>query len=167
MGRSKEVDLWLRRRSVVSAPDGTAGDAVARIPRRIAAVIILGGMDDDRRAIAVEQRPGTGAEREVLEQVLDGKLSRLRNIYVGQIARVGSLAVEESVLTTARQVIAGRFELRPLTASDLMNVQRVNARGHVSQIELQENSVWRLLEPGLANLPSLRIDQGRGRGGHR
>ena len=63
-------------------------------------------MDDDRRAVRIEERPRSGIQRDVREEVLHRVFRRGRNIDVRQIPRMWTTRIQISVLPIRRIEVA-------------------------------------------------------------
>jgi hypothetical protein len=72
------------------ADDSATGNAIAGIARWLGRVVILAGVDHDRRAVAVQQRTGTGFKRDIRNQMFHRELRRDRYFDVRQIAGMRS-----------------------------------------------------------------------------
>src|SRR5262245_18074459 len=69
------------------ALDDAARDPVARVPRRVGAIVVLGRMEDERRPVAVEQASGFPLlERHALREELDFDLAVGGHDHVREVA---------------------------------------------------------------------------------
>src|SRR4030095_14104617 len=94
-----------------SSMDHAAGQPLARVAGRIGLVVILALVDDQGRAVTLEQRARAAVERHALDRDLPLHASGVRHLDIRQVAEMGSARVVLAVLLVLGiEVLAGRFE---------------------------------------------------------
>src|SRR5690606_41923452 len=78
--------------------DLSAGDAVARVPGGIGFIVVIAGMDHDRRSVVIEQAGRIALDqRDQGVEHLERESAAVRDVNVGHAAGVRSLIAEEAV----------------------------------------------------------------------
>ena len=135
-------------------------NAVSGIPGGVGEVVVLAFVNDEGGTVAVKQGGRTRAERHVTHQILDGQLSIAGHLDVGQVARVRAVRLQKPVLVAARrEVRASGIEGRPITASRVVEMERVNTRRGLPKVEPEEDSMRRLLETRLSDGAALGVNE--------
>ncbi len=83
---------------------------------------------------------------------------------IRQVAGVWTTGVQEAVAAPVRRIVtARRFKGRGVTAPDFVNVETMDARGGVLQVEPHDHAAGSLLEAGFADTSALHVDKYRSR----
>ena len=137
-----------------------AGDPPTAIAAGIGLQIVGGRMDDDRRAIGVEEprngRPRQHDAQRTASVIADG--------HVGHVALVRPLRIEAAMLALRGvPVTAGGGEVGRVAAADGMDMNAVHARGHVHRVERDAKAARHLGRGGTAGIGARAGAQRRGR----
>ena len=103
--RRTDRELPSPKRGCASAhlrDDATAGEAIARIASGIGHVVILACMNDNRRAVGVQQRARTWLERYIRDEVFHRVLRRSRHLDIREVTGMVSAGIEKTMLMSGR-----------------------------------------------------------------
>src|SRR5437867_1158314 len=129
-----------RSRAASLRDDHATGNARAAIPGRISRVVIGTGVDDDRRAVGVEERVGS-TQRGVGKQQVEGEEATWRHGDVREITSVGAGGAPKAMLLLLGvEVAAGAGEGGRVTPTDGVDVNSMHARSDPTERTAEEHS---------------------------
>jgi hypothetical protein len=135
-----------------------ARDAPAGIPRRVARVIILAGVDHDRSAARMKNRVGlVFVECDGSIEDLDVKTAVRWNVQVRHITGVPGTRHHAVMRAGWIEVPAGRGEIGWLTFPDGMNMEGVLTAGHASDGKTDQDACRRLSKGRYADILALCV----------
>ena len=138
----------------------SAGNAIARVSRRISLHVILFGMNDHRRSTVTEKRMVVTAQVNV--PVDDAQLGFAIGLSskVGHVASVMAVIALEAMMFAVRiEMGASRLEVGRITLRVLMKVDGVDARRQVLEVEAELYARSSRLDADRAHALSLGVFQ--------
>ena len=109
-------------------------------------MVILAGVNHDRGTVLITERSWTWIDGDIRQEILNRVLRARGHLDVRQIPGVGSAWIQKAMLTVGGiEMATCRLERRTVTTSHIMNMQAVDPRSRVLQIQPEQDAMWRLL----------------------